>query len=83
MAKINTCFFLQDSLYEQISALATEMQVSQSELFALAIEDYLRRHRSSKLLESINEAYADDLDASEKAMLEGMRRHQRHLVEGE
>ena len=66
-----------DFLYEQASNLAQEMQISLSDLFSLAIEDYLHRHRSQKLLQSINDAYADGLDENEQAMLEGMRRHQR------
>lgn len=83
MANMKPDISLQESLYEEASAVASEMQISPSELFSLAIEDYLRRHRNQKLLYSINEAYADGLDASEQTMLEGMRRHQRHLAEGE
>jgi predicted transcriptional regulator len=70
-----------DSLYEQASSLAQEMQISPSDLFSLALEDYLHRHHSQKLLQSINDA--DGLDKSEQAILEGMRRHQRKLVENE
>jgi metal-responsive CopG/Arc/MetJ family transcriptional regulator len=89
MAKINADILIQDSLYEQISALVEEMQISQSELFTIAIEDYVQRdrlrrvahHRNHKLLQSINEAYEDGLDGSESGILEGMRRHQRHLIE--
>jgi len=65
-----------DSLYEQASNLAQEMQISPSDLFSLAVEEYLHRHHQ-KLLTSINDVYADGLDDSEQAMLEGMRRHQR------
>ena len=83
MVTIKSDILLQDSLYEEASSLANEMQISQSELFALAIEDYLHRYRNQKLLQSINEAYEDDLDPSEQAMLEGMCRHQRQLVEEE
>lgn len=72
-----------DFLYEEASNLAQEMQISPSDLFSLAIEDYLHRHRSQKLLQSINDAYADGLDKNEQAMLEGMRRHQRQLVQNE
>ncbi len=72
-----------DSLYEQASNLAQEMQVSPSDLFSLALEDYLHRHHSQKLLQSIDDAYTDGLDESEQAILEGMRRHQRQLVENE
>lgn len=84
MATIETAILIQDSLYEQATALANEMQISQSELFALALEEYLQRNRNRRnLLQSINEAYADDLDPSEQAMLERMRRHQRQLLEKE
>lgn len=83
MTTIKTDILIPDSLYQEASDLANEMQVSSTELFAIAIEDYLRRYRNHKLLQSINEAYADGLDSSESAMLEGMRRHQQQLVEGE
>ena len=72
-----------DPLYEQASTLAQEMRISPSDLFSLAIEEYLHRHRGRKLLQSINDAYADGLDESEQVMLEGMRRHQRQLLESE
>ncbi|MEC4884490.1 MAG: hypothetical protein SAL70_24710 [Scytonema sp. PMC 1070.18] len=72
-----------DSLYEQASNLAQEMQISPSDLLSLALEDYLRRYHSQKLLQSINDAYADGLDENELSTLEGMRRYQRHLVENE
>ncbi|NJR67003.1 MAG: hypothetical protein HC772_19525 [Leptolyngbyaceae cyanobacterium CRU_2_3] len=79
MATIRT--EIQDLLYEQASVLAAQMQISPNELFLLAIEDYIRRSRSQNLLQSINEAYADGLDDSEQAMLEGMRRQQRQLAD--
>ncbi len=81
MAKINADILIQDSFYEQISALVEEMQISESELFTIAIEEYLQRDRNRKLLQSINKAYEDGLDGSESAMLEGMRRHQRQVIE--
>jgi len=59
------------------------MQISPSDLFSLALEEYVRRHHSQNLLQSINDAYADRLDENEQAILEGMRRHQRQLVENE
>jgi hypothetical protein len=79
MATIRT--EIQDLLYEQASVLAAQMKISPNELFSLAIEDYIRRSRNQTLLQSINEAYADGLDDSEQAMLEGMRRHQRQLAD--
>jgi predicted transcriptional regulator len=72
-----------DILYEKASNLAREMQMSQSDLLSLALEDYLNRHHSQKMLQSINDAYADGLDENEQGILDGMRQHQRQLVENE
>ena len=79
MAVVKTAISIQDSLYLQAEDLANDMKISRSKLFALAIEEYLKQHRNQKLLQSINEAYDDGLDRSEELMLQGMRRHQRHL----
>lgn len=81
MANIKTDFSLPDSLYNQVSILANEMQIPENQLFILAMQDYLRRHHQQELLNSINEAYSDGLDPSEQFMLEGMRQHQRQLAE--
>jgi hypothetical protein len=76
---VKTDISMQDSLYEQALRLASDLQISQEELFNRAIEDFLRRHQNQRLLQSINESYPDGLDPSELAMLEGIRHHQRHL----
>jgi hypothetical protein len=70
-------------LYEKASSLAEEMQMSQSDLFSLALEEYLNRHHNQKMLQSINDAYADGLDEKEQTILNGMQQHQRKLVENE
>lgn len=75
MPIISTNIFIQDSVYDELCALAEEMNVSQDELFAIAIEKYIQCDKNQKLLHSINNAYADGLNASEKVMLDQMRRH--------
>lgn len=83
MVKISTNIEIQDSVYNDVCAVAEEMSLSQDELLVIAIEDYLQRRKNHQLLQSINDAYADGLDASEKVMLEQMRRHQQKLFEQE
>jgi metal-responsive CopG/Arc/MetJ family transcriptional regulator len=82
MANIKTAISLKESLFEQVEALAQEMKVSRSRLFVLALEDYLRRHQSIQLLESINKAYRDAPDATEQKRLRKTRRQHRRIVEG-
>lgn len=83
MPIISTNIFIKDSVYDEVCALAEEMNASQDELFVIAIEKYIQHRKNQKLLYSINNAYADGLDASEKVMLDKMRRHQQQLFEQE
>ncbi|HXV42721.1 MAG TPA: hypothetical protein VEC96_06630 [Anaerolineae bacterium] len=80
---IKTAISLQKSLFEQVEALAHELNVSRSRLFVLALEDFIRRYHNQQLLEQINNAYDDLPDLSEQARLALMRRQHRRIVEGE
>jgi len=81
MATLKADVTLQDSMCEQIATLAHEMQISQNELLALAIAEYVHKHHYQKLQQSWNEAYTDGLDEDEKMMLKGIRRQQRRLID--
>jgi hypothetical protein len=81
MATLKADVPLQDAMCEQIATLAQEMQISQDELLALAIAEYLQKHHAQKLQQSWNEAYSDGLDEDEERRLKGMRRQQRRLID--
>jgi len=83
MAHIKTAVSLRKDLFEQVEALANEMKISRSRLFALALEEFLRRHQNQQLLEQINAAYDEAPDPSEQALRRRMRRQHRQIVEGE
>ena len=83
MAHVKTAVSLRKDLFEQVEALASEMKISRSRLFALALEEFLRRHQNQQLLEQINAAYDEAPDSSEQALRRRMRRQHRQIVEGE
>jgi predicted transcriptional regulator len=83
MASVKTAISLQKPLFDQVEALAEKMNVPRSRIFALAVEEFLRRHQSQRLLQRINEAYADAPDPAEAALRRRMRRQHRQIVEGE
>jgi metal-responsive CopG/Arc/MetJ family transcriptional regulator len=56
MATVKTAISLEDSLFKEVEALAKKMKVSRSRLFALALEEFLRRHQNQQLLEQLNAA---------------------------
>ena len=83
MPHIKTAVSLQEDLFEQVETLASEMKISRSRLFALALEEFLRRHQNQQLLEQINAAYDEAPDPSEQALRRRMRRQHWQIVEGE
>jgi metal-responsive CopG/Arc/MetJ family transcriptional regulator len=83
MANIKTAISIQQSLFDQAEALAREMHISRSRLFALAMQDFLQRYENHQLLERINTAYTDTSDPDEQTLLRRMRRYHRQTVEGE
>ncbi len=83
MANVKTAISLQESLAEQADALARDLGISRSRLFALALEEFIRRYENRRLLEKINSAYADAPDAAEQALQRRIRRQHRQIVEGE
>lgn len=83
MANVKTAISLQQPLFEQVDAMAKELHISRSRLFALAVEEFIQRHQNQRLLEAINAAYADLPDAEEQSLRTAMRQHHKQMVEGQ
>ncbi|MBL7182854.1 MAG: CopG family transcriptional regulator [Anaerolineae bacterium] len=83
MANVKTAISLQRPLFEQVDALAQELQISRSRLFVLAVEAFIQRYQNRQLLEAINEAYGDLPDSEERALRDKMRQQHRQMVEGQ
>ena len=83
MATIKTAISIQKSLFEKAEDLARKMKVPRSRLYALALQDYLRRRENRNLLAQINAAQAEEPEAPEKNLRQKSKRTHRRLVEGE
>ena len=81
MENIKTAISLQKSLFQQADQMASELKISRSRLIALAVEKFIHDYESRKMLETLNEVYADGPDPEERSVLEAMREHQRKLLE--
>jgi metal-responsive CopG/Arc/MetJ family transcriptional regulator len=82
MANVKTAISLRRTLFERADAVAREMGIPRSRLFAIALERFLQRRESRELLERANAAYAEP-DAADQAARRRMRRSHRRLVDGE
>ena len=83
MANVKTAISIRESLFEQVDALAEEMQISRSRLFVLAVEAFIRGYQNRKLLSAINEAYDDLPNSEEQSLHDHMRQQHRKMVEGQ
>ncbi len=69
--------------FEQVETLARETQLSLSQLLIMTIKDFIRHYRTRRLVEQINEAYADGLDEEERQWLRYAKQSQRRILEKE
>jgi metal-responsive CopG/Arc/MetJ family transcriptional regulator len=80
MANKKTAISIEKPLFEEIDALAAEMEVSRSYLFTIAAREFIQRRKSQKLLDAINAAYKDSPDLVEERLREQMKSKYRRLV---
>ena len=54
MASVKTAISIQELLFEQVDALASELNISRSRIFVLAVEEFIERYNNRQLLDEIN-----------------------------
>lgn len=69
---MKTAISLPDPLFEAADQLAKRLGLSRSELYAMAIEEYLRAHRDEAVTEALNRVYAQE-DSSLEPVLAALQ----------
>ncbi len=64
---IKTAISIQKTLFDQTEILAQQLNISQSHLFEIAIENFIKISPSQTSLDEINKAYEDQPDPNEQA----------------
>jgi metal-responsive CopG/Arc/MetJ family transcriptional regulator len=57
---MKTAISLPDSVFEEAEALAQQLGLSRSELYAKALQAYLKRYNRSQILMRLNQVYAQE-----------------------
>jgi predicted transcriptional regulator len=83
MANVKTAISLQEHLFRQAAAIARDMKLSRSRLFAVALEQFIQRHHNREILDKINKAYGGEPDAAERKYIKKMRQRHRRIVDGQ
>lgn len=84
MPIVKTAISLPEPLFERADAFARQQKMPRSQLFARAVEEFLRRHESQALLDALNRVYEDHSPTEEeKEARRLMKQKQREMVKGE
>lgn len=83
MPTVKTAVSLQHSLFAQVEDLARDLNVSRSQVVALALEEFVRRHQNRQLLDALNHVYDDSPEHDDPARTPARRQQHRRVVEGE
>ena len=74
MTTIKTSVSIDGDLFCRAKEPAEELQVSWSGLVSLALEAFIERYETQKIMDTLNEVYADGLTEEEQFTLDQMAR---------
>ena len=82
-SSVKTAISLQEELFKEVNKLASELHVSRSKLFVMAVKDFIKKKESQDLLSQINNAFSDQPDPEEIKLKIKMRKKQTKNLERE
>lgn len=71
---------LNQSLIEQIDALAREKKMTRNRVIIAALQDYIRREQTRQLRDQLNQVYAEPLDPDEEEVMRQMKRYRQRVL---
>jgi metal-responsive CopG/Arc/MetJ family transcriptional regulator len=83
MPAVKTAISLDEELLRKVNSIASDLHISRSKVFALAVQDFLKVRENQSLLARLNKAYEDFPDKDEKAISKTMRLKHGKIVERE
>ncbi|MDX1983122.1 MAG: hypothetical protein SFV51_22815 [Bryobacteraceae bacterium] len=76
-----TAVSIEDGLLQEADQAAVQMGLSRSRLFALAISEFLKRERNDRMLQQLNEVYAEEMTTAEKRLLSQIKTKVRRVAD--
>ena len=73
MPAVKTAISMDEQLFARVEKAAAEMEISRSQLFALAVEEFLKQRQRESLTRAINEALEGDVPTPEELEYERAR----------
>jgi len=83
MPGVKTAISLDEALLIKVNKLSSDLHVSRSKVFTLAVQDYLKKQENQSLLAQLNEAYEDFPGEEEREISKSMQIKHNKMVEQE
>ena len=80
---VKTTISMQEELFKEVNKLAEKLHVSRSKLFVMAIQEFIKKEESHKLLSQINNAFNDYPDSEEIEIHSKMKTKQKRNLKRE
>jgi metal-responsive CopG/Arc/MetJ family transcriptional regulator len=65
---MKTAISIPDPLFRKADALAKHLEISRSELYARAVEEFLAEHRADRVREALDAVYGEESSAVDPAL---------------
>jgi metal-responsive CopG/Arc/MetJ family transcriptional regulator len=72
---MKTAISVPDDIFDEVDRLAKDHNWSRSEVFVIAVKQYLENLKSQKLLAALNSTYSEQESAEERAFRQKSKRH--------
>ena len=77
---VKTTVSVSRSLFEKVESLARELNISRSQLFSIAVGEFIERHETRRMMATLNEVHDDFTDEEDKAIQREIQEYHRKLV---
>jgi metal-responsive CopG/Arc/MetJ family transcriptional regulator len=71
-----------DDVFKEVERMAKEQKKSRSQIFAAAAREYIRRSETRRIIEKLDEVYAQPDSPDEMARRKAMEEYQRKRLKG-
>lgn len=72
---MKTAISIPDEMFREVEKFAEEHNCSRSEVFVIAVKEFLEKLKSRKLLDALNAAYSEAESMEEKALREKRKKY--------
>ena len=80
---VKTSISLSRSLVENVESLARELNISRNQLLSIAIQEFIERQETKRMVAAINEAHEDPPNEEDRAIQREIQEYHRKLIRDE